>query len=360
MFKEIFIGGRDVRRARQTIRELESRPSLGTRNAKRLRQAEKISRRHALKLGGEIGLLTAGALATGGAILRPWENNESSDSDESASVFPEQPFTEIPLPPTTIPHRSELKVGSEFDTRHVQELLVDLKVPLSLERSEALEALKENVVYIQFANKAGNIEGFGTGLRICESGYYLTAAHILLGEQFSPTKLKAQVYHPSSGRLSFGNNMVVDHSSDLATLHAPTGIDRKKAKNLQLSDAKLTEGQKLWLLGIQVGSDGSSLKLGVPFGTVDTSIERGGWNYLGEDVFTLVKDMIPFGGSSGGPIVDTDGRVVAVESAAFSNNPSRNGRLTRSDYTHAIVSSLANLQRLYDKPVIDISRNPQE
>lgn len=81
MFKEIFTGGRKVQQARRTIDELEDRPSLGTKDAKRLRQARRVTRRHALKLGGEAIAIGTVALAGGGAwLLRDAENSNEAKS----------------------------------------------------------------------------------------------------------------------------------------------------------------------------------------------------------------------------------------------------------------------------------------
>ncbi len=239
----------------------------------------------------------------------------------------------------------ETHVDERFDIEYVKKLFEDLKRPTGAKKQEVLKALEENIALVQLPE--ANAEG--TAIRLCDSGYYLTAAHVVIEQSENnvvPTSSRVALYIPQIGSLALATTLIFDRSVDLAILFAPTGRKRAKIPNLQIANAPLAPNEKLWLLGLEPLQESTHATLGIPYGYVDTSLEQR--NYLGENVYNLVKGMIPYGGSSGGPIIDSKGKIVAVESGYYVQG----GRLadrptTRADYTHAIVTPLANLDRLY-------------
>lgn len=276
-------------------------------------------------------------------------SNEEQGQTKPSSLLPEVAFTERPLI-AVAPKPSEPHSEYEFSIDYVRELIADLKkTPKKNSVDDRWQALKENSTYIQLITSNGI--GEGSAIKICESGYYLSAAHIFVDKDFTPIKWKSQVYLPTSGAVNPIKSVVFDPGSDLAIFYAPSGKNRRKVEGLQINDSQLSKDEKLWLLGLAVGTHNNMVtaSLGIPFGQVD---ERGLKNIYDEDAYVLVKGMIPYGGSSGGAVINTRGDIVAIESGSWidptSGKPPVN---SRDNYTHAIISPISNLERLYNNKV---------
>lgn len=271
------------------------------------------------------------------------KNQETTQVDKS--ILPEQPL-ELSLIALR-PKLAEVRSDPGFDFDYVNKLLAELKKSDKKDLDKTLQALKENVGYLQLLDENDQERGAGTAIRLCESGYYLTAAHLLLDQQskkVAPTRTKSQVYLPTSGILSPVKSMIFDPTSDLAIFWAPSGNSRAKIPGLQTVDSPLVPGQKLWQLGIIIYIFEHSVyaRLNIPYGQVDQNPKFK--NYLSEERFILVRGMIPYGGSSGAPIIDSKGNIAGVESGSFieGDQPVAN---VRGNYTHSVISPIANFAR---------------
>ncbi len=143
----------------------------------------------------------------------------------------------------------------------------------------------------------------GTGFIISEDGYVLTNHHVIDGANevfvrlFDRRELKATVVGS-------------DESSDVAVLK----IDGEGLPTLRLGNARaLKRGQ--WVVAI-----------GSPFG-FEQSVTAGIVSAVGRTSQMTGQQYVPFiqtdvainRGNSGGPLLDTDGRVVGINSQIFSN-----------------------------------------
>ena len=360
MSKEFFTGGREVQEAKSTIKRLSSQTKLSARQSQSLAEARRISRRHSLRLLGSVVGLTAISGSGATALLLNGEESQSQPETQT-TILPEQDFINIPLSAQT-PRQEEARNFQAFDRNYAKKLLRDYQKPNKENLQTIWRALAENIAYVQLVDVKGpGTIGEGTALRLCESGYYLTASHLFMEEQedeFVPAKVRSHVYLPTSGVLAPIRSIIFDPTCDLAIFFAPSGKNRSKIEDLRIVASQLVSGQKLWQLGIQVEIHENTVKanLGIPFGTVAQNPRIK--NYLGEETYVLVRGMIPYGGSSGGPIIDTRGNIVAVESGAFiETNDDKTPLNQRGNYTHSIISPLTNLERLNGLKVHDLPYN---
>lgn len=312
-----------------------------------------ITRRKSLGLiGGALFGIPFLSLSCGDRNEPPVQNPAGSPSRAPSlaplreqNILPAQPKTIIPIIARQ-PYLVEIKNSEPFDIEYVKSLIQELKKPNNLETAAKLNALKENATYLELKDSGG-----GSALKICESGYYLTAAHIVLDEESTkdeqiPIKTRVSAYRPSTGTQTVATQFIADFQTDLAIVYAPTGLPRRKVQGLTIVDTPLETNRRLWLLGMELvlgANNSASMQLHIPSGMLDPDIAANG-------KFKLIKGMRPFGGSSGGSIIDLQGNIVAVESGAYSSIQ-RDVAPTYDQYTHAIVSPMTNLAKLLDRPV---------
>lgn len=230
----------------------------------------------------------------------------------------------------------------QFDIEHVKKLLTDLASP-SGSVAGRYDTLVKNLAVIQRSDR-----GLGTAVRICESGYYLTAAHLLFngeGTDIKPLTTYTKIYHPLDGSLITARNFIIDPETDLAILYAPSGKRSKRIEGIQIARKNLEIGERLWQLGmrLELRPEAIEASVGILFGRVaipEKPVEN----------FSNVYGMIPFGGFSGGPIVDAGGVIVAIESGFYIDFVGRESVLNkRENYTGSKISPLTNLDRLLEK-----------
>lgn len=223
--------------------------------------------------------------------------------------------------------------------------LLDTLITPPKDGGERMTGIKDNVVELYFQlSKGGN--GRGTGLLIDESGIVLTAAHILTEKPGEMTK-RGLVYSPYKKTQFLVSSAMIDEKLDLAIVYAPTGKPAQRATGIQFNTNEIPSGALLRQLGITrdnanaflVPLDGQALEpnFKIP-GTRDFKNLR------------AVLGMIPFGGSSGGPIIDLNTEtIVAVESGFFTD---KTPPFRRSDYFGSTIAPLTTLSELIEtKPI---------
>ncbi len=177
--------------------------------------------------------------------------------------------------------------------------------------------------------------GEATVFEIDESGYYLTAKHVLSDNKNVFTVIK----NPYTGESSVVVDHVMTPNADLAIVYAPTGKPKKPTQHLQVNLENVKDDQELWMIGLF--RQNNDLYQYYQHGRIDKSVrlasrmDQDASLRAEPDAMVAVKDMIPAGGTSGSPIVNRDGIVVAIESG-FYPIPSN----SRNDYKGAIVAPL--------------------
>lgn len=185
---------------------------------------------------------------------------------------------------------------------------------------------------------------FGTSLQLDESGIYLTASHIgVYSTSLALGQYQLAVQEPSTGELSRVKAVIKHPRADMALLFAPTGTPRNVTSGLSLSTAPITARQRLWMIGYAPLKDGSLDAVELPGVTkqgVDVSAVRSHDKWFPKHVWEkqsqiAVSGMIPSGGTSGSPIINDKGQVVAVESGAYPTVQ------RQKDYKGAVVTPVA-------------------
>jgi serine protease Do len=144
--------------------------------------------------------------------------------------------------------------------------------------------------------RIGRAEGRGAGI-VLGPGLVVTSAHNLRGEETTVTF--------ADGRAVTATVKGVDPDGDLAVL----SLDTADATPVNWADAApTTPGAPVFALGLPTGGGG----VRVTFGTI-SSVGRSFRGPRGRLITDGVEHTAPLGrGSSGGPLVDTDGRLVAI------------------------------------------------
>ncbi len=217
-----------------------------------------------------------------------------------------------------------------------QQYIVVLLDELQHERGslkERIEALKSSLRRITTTSV-----GEATVFEIDESGYYLTAKHVLTEDNDILTAIE----NPYTGESSIVVDRVMIPNADLALVYAPTGKPMKPTQHLQLNLKDVEDSQELWMVGLYRQND--VLYQYYQHGFTDKSVQLS--SRMNQDItqraepdaMVAVKGMIPAGGTSGSPIVNEEGVVIAIESG-FYPVPAN----SRNEYQGAIVAPVLYL-----------------
>lgn len=149
-----------------------------------------------------------------------------------------------------------------------------------------------------------NSTGSGSGFFISADGYLLTNRHVVGTEKFVKVKL-------ATGRELVGEVLRSDAARDVALIKTePIGVPA-----LSLRDDEANIGEELYVLGSPLGERFSTtLTRGILSGYRTMDQQR----YLQSDVAILP-------GNSGGPLLDTDGRVVGIAVRRLANATAMTG-----------------------------------
>lgn len=226
-----------------------------------------------------------------------------------------------------------------IDTKYISGLFETLRSE-KRDKETKVEAVQRSLRRIK--NMIDRTEA--TVFQIDESGYYLTAKHTL------PDDLAGKfvtIVNPYDGEESLVTECRVHDTADIAVVYAPNGRLPKAIEGLQVDFPYLENEQELWMIGLYTNKQQDLFRC-IKYGQVDEGVEPKSISY-GEGTRVAVRGMIPVGGISGSPIVDSEGTIVGVESGAYPNNAK-----TIEEYDGAVITPLSYAEVLPNQPSITI------
>lgn len=223
---------------------------------------------------------------------------------------------------------------------YIKELVLALEEEKGTTK-ERVEAVIDNLYHV------GGPTGGGTGVMIDESGIFLTAAHTMgaLPQHFEPLNrfFISLATNPRTEKAFLIGQFMVMPGSDIGLVYAPTGKPRKVVQNLQIDRSIPQDGTKLWSYGIFTRQHNgvSAYTLGLVSGQVG-EVQKGG--EMAYDDLLQVRGMIPYGGLSGAPVVNREGKVVGTISGGLPYGQDQN-----VPFTGAAVARAEDIKKLVDK-----------
>lgn len=235
----------------------------------------------------------------------------------------------------------------DFDLPYINTILEQLQKERGT-RDQRIQAVKGNLAYRETAL------GGGTALMLDESGYYFShsaAFGSLPGGIFRPIAQNAVVYSPRFNLLTPVKQFIIDQNLGVAVFFAPTGNPRHIVDHLQINFRELSNKQRIAVFGLQ-GSGYLALDLALRKGDTDRSRTATDYQNL-----IVVSGLKYYGGISGAPGLDTEGKIVAIASGVWPEGVS-----TPTDSQGITVSQVMELRRILNsqKPkvfLLPINRN---
>ena len=188
----------------------------------------------------------------------------------------------------------------------------------SLTISEAFEKLKPAVVTISTKSiqeimgglYSQEVQGLGSGFIINEDGYILTNYHVISGS----TDVKVLL---SNGKEASAKVVNYDSSMDIAMLKLEDGTEIPGVAELGDSDA-LYPGQDVIAIGTPLSKEfAQTLTKGVV-----SAVGRQVGSESGNTLEVIQTDAAINSGNSGGPLVNTKGQVIGINSMKLGNSGS--------------------------------------
>lgn len=244
-----------------------------------------------------------------------FQNNDASDEEETPEAKASEKF-EIADKALI---QSDL-YQSFTPTTHLPGLEVStVKEGVETLPTALMNRVKQSTVYIETEAEQGG--GSGTGFFAFERGLVITNAHVIdmLEEgKKEPKNVRVYMNHGAKNQKDYKVVIVkVDHKHDLALLRLPNAYMDEYPEPMQLASSLTThETQKVYSLGFPFGNSAGKEVTVTPLSVTSHRFEEG-----------RIR-LVQFGGgslnpgNSGGPIVDTTGRVIAVAVSIYTG---RNG-----------------------------------
>jgi S1-C subfamily serine protease len=179
--------------------------------------------------------------------------------------------------------------------------------------ADLFEQVRPSIVQINGQSTRNSSSGLGSGVVLDTQGHILTNDHVVQGAD--------QISVVFGDDVSYNATVVgADPHNDIAVLHVDAPADKLVPVQLGTS-ANLLVGQRAIAIGNPFGQFGRTLTTGV--------ISALGRTLQGDDGSTISgaiqTDAAINRGNSGGPLLDSSGRVIGINSAIFSPTGSNAG-----------------------------------
>ena len=180
-----------------------------------------------------------------------------------------------------------------------------LTVKIYSEASPAVANINTKAVEYDFFRNAVPVEGAGSGFLIDPRGYVATNYHVVQGAQNIEVILGDHTHYPAKF-------VGADERNDVALVKID--LKGKSISALPLGDSdNLLVGQKVLAIGNPFGAFSSTLTTGV-VSAVGRTIQTGDTTIIDEAIQT---DAAINQGNSGGPLLNTHGEVIGINSAIY-------------------------------------------
>ena len=210
--------------------------------------------------------------------------------------------------------------------------------PASYYAQEVYEKTKSGVVLIKVYDQSNEQIALGSGFIYDKNGHIVTNAHVVQdGSDF--------VIVFFDGTMSRAESIGIDKVGDLAVLHAdlPNSV-----KELEL-ESKISVGEHVFALGSPAGFAGS-----ITAGVISQT------NRTGLTILPMIQTDAPLNqGNSGGPLINSNGKVVGINAMGFRDEDMRTQRFEALGF--AIPASIAKIiipdlieKGFHDHPYIGI------
>lgn len=223
----------------------------------------------------------------------------------------------------------------------------------SLTISEAFEKVKPAVVTISTKSiqeimgglYSQEVQGLGSGFIINEDGYILTNYHVISGS----TDVKVLL---SNGNEASAKVVNYDSSMDIAMLKLEDGTDIPGVAELGDSDA-LYPGQDVIAIGTPLSKEfAQTLTKGVV-----SAVGRQVGSESGNTLEVIQTDAAINSGNSGGPLVNTKGQVIGINSMKLGNSgSSSNASIEGMGFSIPINVAKERIDSL-SKPILTLGIN---
>jgi putative serine protease PepD len=180
-----------------------------------------------------------------------------------------------------------------------------LTVKIYSEASPAVANINTKAVEYDFFRNAVPVQGAGSGFLIDSRGYVATNYHVVQGAQNIEVILGDHTHYPAKF-------VGADEQNDVALVKID--LKGKTIAALPLGDSdNLLVGQKVLAIGNPFGAFSSTLTTGV-VSAVGRTIQTGDTTIIDEAIQT---DAAINQGNSGGPLLNTHGEVIGINSAIY-------------------------------------------
>lgn len=256
-----------------------------------------------------LGLLPVVLFSACGDTAR---THSSAAPDISEEFYIDYPEREIPLNFKREQYNSK-RDNSELDPNYLEQLVQILQRTNASREGRARNIISNLAWIIQ--------DGAGTAFKIDASGYFITAAHLLRDKNDKPLNKYSLIYDPNTGVSTPIRNIIVPENpvDDLGVFYAPLGEPRRPLPGISFDFTQPLNGESLWMhsLGIQPPYASRFILHGEVDHSLPNQIAKIDGREIEITTMTKIRGMIPFGGSSGSPVIDTNGSIRGVESGVL-------------------------------------------